>query len=225
MTLPIELHLKCAVCGQEHDTLGLASTNMLEPPDLDTRPGEMMRSTMSYWLQRCPSCGYVSPNIEKCSVEIAEIVRSDPYQHQLNHPDYPELANEFLAWSYLSEQAGKMADAGWASLHAAWICDDKNQEKAAERCRLRAIEFFEQAGNHGQSFSRGKGDELAIFADLYRRTSQFEKAREVCEKGLRRRLKKLIKSILQYQLELIAAKDTKAHKQKEDEGATIIINE
>lgn len=47
MSLPLFTNNKCAVCGKESEQITLASTNTFGSPDLDLRPPEMKRSTMS----------------------------------------------------------------------------------------------------------------------------------------------------------------------------------
>ena len=65
MTTFLQEKLTCVICGStsKHEMLG--STNTYGSPDLDLRPPEMHRSTMDYWVQECPFCGYVYSSIEK----------------------------------------------------------------------------------------------------------------------------------------------------------------
>ena len=37
------------------------------------------------------------------------------------------LANHFLCYSLILESSGEFGKAGWASVHAAWACDDKQK--------------------------------------------------------------------------------------------------
>jgi hypothetical protein len=41
----------------------VSTTNEIGSRDLDNRPAEMMRSTIQYWICRCPKCGYCAPDI------------------------------------------------------------------------------------------------------------------------------------------------------------------
>lgn len=65
MTTTVPHHSVCGVCGGISEQTGLQSTNAFGSPDLDLRPPEMERSTMCYWVQTCPQCGY-------CASDIAE---------------------------------------------------------------------------------------------------------------------------------------------------------
>ena len=80
MTTLDEAKKKCAVCGKISAHFEVTSTNTFGAPDLDTRPPEMMRSTMDMWVQECPSCGYLSGGSEKLREGEVERV-STLYMH------------------------------------------------------------------------------------------------------------------------------------------------
>lgn len=63
MTTLASTSKKCLVCGTVSQFSALQSTNSFGYSDLDFRPAEMKRSTMPYWIQECPCCGYVSSDI------------------------------------------------------------------------------------------------------------------------------------------------------------------
>jgi len=58
MTTMYEQNVDCFFCGTSSQHGSISSSNTLGSSDLDTRPAEMKRSTICYWVQRCPSCGY-----------------------------------------------------------------------------------------------------------------------------------------------------------------------
>ena len=62
MTTIFEEENHCSVCGSKSVQAVIRSTNTMGPPDLDTRPAEMERSTINYWIQTCPSCGFCYPD-------------------------------------------------------------------------------------------------------------------------------------------------------------------
>ena len=66
MTTIVPQEVKCSMCGSISKQQLIASTNtIIWAPDLDLRPAEMARSTMVYWIQECPDCGYVSVDISR----------------------------------------------------------------------------------------------------------------------------------------------------------------
>lgn len=222
MTIIIDELIKCGICGAEVSVGKLASTNAFGSSDLDTRPPGRERGTIDYWVQRCNSCGYCTPDISKSSSEnLKVLISSKGYKEQLNNPNYSELANSFLCWSIIKEDSGDFAGAGWASIHAAWVCDDNNIISGARECRKRAVELLEKAQKNGQIFGEGEGAEEALMVDLLRRSSQFDKALKICNekvettfleklKGtfIKKKPLKLISQILQFQKILISNSDT-----------------
>ena len=205
----------CLVCGQSHDYVGIGSTNRFGSPDLDTRPPEMMRSTMPYWIRCCPSCGYCAPRVSEGPELVKSVVRAERYVRQRDDPAFPELANSFLCWAIVQEELGDLAGAGWAALRAAWACDDQGTPEAARQCRLRAVELFRQARAKGASFMEGRGDEQALLADLLRRSGQFEQVEAICQEGLQANPSKTIRDMLTFQKALALRKDDKRHRIEE----------
>jgi hypothetical protein len=206
-----EVHETCMICGVEADFTALGSSNTLAPPDLDTRPAEMMRSTMHLWVRRCASCGYCAPSIAAGPEDAERTVRSEAYARQAEDDSVTELGRRFLCWSMVLEAAGEFAGAGWASIHAAWTCDDDGRPAPAETCRLRAADLFVWARSAGQRFAEQAGGEEALLADLLRRCGQFERAEDACDAGLRGEPEPLLRKILEYQRRLIGAKDRERH--------------
>ena len=68
-----------------------------------------------------------------------------------------KVAASFLALSYLKQQTLNYAESAWAAIHAAWICDDKNKEKASKECRKKAISMIENANAHSQNMGDQAG--------------------------------------------------------------------
>ena len=211
MTTILRKEKVCALCGKlsEHSEIG--STSVFGSPDLDTRPPEMKRSTIDMWIQACPFCGYCAPDISEIIEKATEVVRSESYQRQLSDPEFPKLANAFLCFSQLQEHAGNFAGAGWASVCAAWVCDDAGFEMAARKCRVGAVSLWQEAKEKGQRFAEQAGAEEAIVVDLLRRAGLFELALKICEDGLKKSPDKTITNILQYQKRLINNADAGRH--------------
>lgn len=138
---------------------------------------------MEHWVQTCPHCGYVYTDIRTAAPPVIGVVRSDAYQTQQRDQTVPELARRFLCHSILEEALGNLAEAGWASLHAAWACDDVPTTEAASRCRRRALAFFQRAADNGLRISEQEYAEYPLLTDLMRRVREFEKALEYCARG------------------------------------------
>ncbi len=225
-------HQICFVCGSKHEYTYINSTNEFGSPDLDLRPPQMKRSTMRYWVQRCPNCGYCAPDISTGPDIAKQIVQSPEYIAQRDHqivasPDLQDsvtLANSFLCRALIAAAAGEFSNAGWATLHAAWTCDDMIQPdsaddgqidlaaaEAAVDCRKRAITYFLQAREHGKSFTGEAGGEELILADLYRRTGQFAQVERICEDGLPRASSETIQRLFHVQSTLASRQDTRCY--------------
>jgi len=195
---------KCALCGETSKHLEVMSTNTFGgKPDLDTRPPEMMRSTMGMWVQECPACGYCSPDISEESGVAAEVVQTESYKERLKSKEFPELTNRFLCRSVIEESSNELAAAGWSAVYAAWACDDADAGEAAKECRERAVGLFKKAIGRGDDIAKDPGGTEAVLADLLRRSGKFELALEYCEQGLKRETEGLVEKILRFEIELI----------------------
>ncbi|GAB4176096.1 MAG: hypothetical protein Kow00108_11420 [Calditrichia bacterium] len=219
MTTSIKISKKCSVCDKTSEHEELTSTNSFGSPDLDLRPPEMKRSTMNLWIQCCPHCGYCAPDISGYVLDfVPDIVKSEAYQEQLKDKKYPELANWFLCSAMLLEREKKYEEAGQYCLNAAWACDDAEEEEEAVQCRKKAIEFLKMAKEAKQSFSQKPGEEEALLADLYRRTSQFDLAIQICNEGIKEQPQDQLVKILKYQIELCRKRDNTCHRIEEALG-------
>lgn len=126
--------------------------------------------------------------------------------------DEPDLARDFSCLSVLSEAAGDLAGAGWASLKAAWACDDEEKRDAARLARSRAIKIFERAREASISFAADKATEQLIIADLLRRSGRFAEANGMCARVEKAGPEGIILDVLQTERMLVAAADDQAHK-------------
>jgi len=203
--------LLCAVCGTTSAQTGIASTNAFGSPDLDTRPPEMQRSTMSTWVQKCPECGYCARAINEAPAEANAVIASAEYLGQLTSPDYPELANAFLCLRLVSERAGSISDAAWASIQAAWACDDSSNVVAAARCRNEAVRLMRVLREQGQTLTEQPGADEAMMTDLLRRAGRFGEALDVVDQSMASIDHDLIRAILRYQKGLISKGDVAGH--------------
>jgi hypothetical protein len=219
----------CAVCGDVRLHTLVSSSNQLGPPDFDTRPAEMLRGTLLFWVTECMSCGYAAPGIQAADARAIPIVRSVEYQHFRSNPGVREDARRFACYAFLLEKIEQFADAGWAWLHTAWMCDDRDDPDGARHARAEAIRLWKRGKSAGQSFMEKQIEEFALVTDVLRRTGDFDAAREACLEALT--LDKIpvpVEDMLRRQLTLIQQKDTAAHSMAElerpQEGKRVTLN-
>jgi hypothetical protein len=191
--------VECAFCGESNDQLFLESTNVLGLPDLDMRPSEMKRSTINQWIQCCPTCGYCSDDISEAEKDLAGIVKTVGYQDRLKNKNYSQLANQFRCYSLICESYSNFDSGGWAYLHAAWVCDDEQNEKGAITCRKNSARLFQITKKQNQQYHPDKDTEDAIMIDVLRRSGQFEEALSWSEKVLQRGPSERIVQIVNFQ--------------------------
>lgn len=202
----------CGVCSAESEQMSLESGHSEQPPDFDTRPGEPVRSTIPHWMHECPKCGYAAPDLRITSPEAVAIVRSGEYQALHGEEGLSLLVRRFLCHALLLERLGAFSDAGWVSLHAAWVCDDESAAPAAVRCRRQAIRLWRHGKEHGQGFGEDHTQEFALVTDVLRRSGDFDDARDACLEALQAEdLDPIIDDLMRRQLVLIQQRDTACH--------------
>ncbi len=211
MTTFAKESVTCECCRHVFTHQALSSTNEFGSPDLDTRPPEMKRSTMSAWIRRCPSCGYCSRYRTPYDAHFAAVVSSVPYRLQLADPSYPELAASFACAALLADAVGRQEDAAWAYLHAAWVLDDANKDELAGACRAKAADRFVTCAARGAAQAPQKGVPLAIAVDCLRRAGLAPQATRLIDSALSQTPEDIIQKVLMLQRTLIARGDTAAH--------------
>jgi len=187
----------CGVCGHPVRPSFRAPQPELAP-DLDMRPGEPARSTLSRWLQTCRGCGAVAEDLTSLTAASRAIVESDAYRHLADSGSSVTLP--FRRWALLLES--DLAAAAEALLRAAWAADDAGavEEAAALRLRVAALwgdRAFGALGLRRLDVLRRAGAMPA--ADAWARTL-FGAAPD-----------ELGQSIIAYQHRLISAGDTGRH--------------
>jgi len=218
MTMMFEVGVKCCVCGEESSHMAIGSTNSFGSSDIDTRPSEMQRSTISHWVQRCPSCGYCAPDLWECETGVSEIVATDEYQNIIADTQMPEVAASFLAWSHIEQKQGQFANSAWGAIHAAWICDDENNYEESVKCRKQAISLIGMASSHAQTIAEQTGLSEVITIDLMRRAGMFEEALKLAEITKAKEFEKIIIKVIKYEEKLIAQKNIESHTVSEALG-------
>jgi hypothetical protein len=192
----------CYVCHQESDQTEIGSTNAFGSPDLDTRPPEMERSTITHWVQKCPHCGYCNSGIGDEETGASEIVHTDFYRNLLENEKFPELARSFLCRSYIYESLGDFNISCWTQIHAAWTCDDVKNKAGAKQCRLKAFELIRKLWDNNHHLMEQTGADYLLAADLLRRSGKFEEAKLIISKGMDSQPEDIIANLLEAQSKL-----------------------
>lgn len=162
----------CFICGSEEEYGVVASTNTFGPTDLDTRPPEMKRSTMRYWVQTCPVCGYSAVDVSDETTVGREFLETESYRICDGIAFVSDLAKEFYRHYLIMKAERNEEDAFWALLYAAWASDDKEDETGAVLAREKAIMIAYKLLD--SEVSEHKDTLSLILADLLRRVSRFE---------------------------------------------------
>jgi hypothetical protein len=206
-----EVEKVCALCQTTSTQIVVVSTNQMGYSDLDRRPPEMMRSTIVYWVQECPQCGYCHTDISEAVGSAAVTVKTDAYRAQLFNAGLPHLADRFLCMLLAHDAAGENHAAYYNALCAAWACDDAQNTEGALKIRRLAGERLETIRNSGGVYLKQSGGDDLLLADLARRTGDFAKVRTLAEAGLALNAEDIIVKLLKYEVELAEAKDSAAH--------------
>jgi hypothetical protein len=206
-----EVEKTCAVCGAKDKYTVLMSSNSMGSKDLDMRPPEMMRSTISLWVEKCSACGYCAADINKLLNNAKETISDSAYKAQLSNANFPELANKFLCRMLIEDKAGEHRAAIYSAICAGWASDDAKMASAALAARELSIRRILDLNAKTERYSAQKGADELLISDMYRRNGQFEKAGQIIEKGLSLELEDVVKTILKFELELVGKKDTTVH--------------
>ncbi len=194
----------CFVCGVEVDVHRRGQLDARGPSDLDGRPGPPLRTAICEEVQRCPGCGFCSPDPGKSPglsrEQAVQLLASPGYLGQLVNPRLNSTANNNLCWALICREARRFETAGQAVLRAAWLCDDGGALEAARWCRERALELYLQAP--------AVPAVQAMQVELLRRLGRFEGARTTNESLLKQRLPAELSRVARLQKVLIQNQDS-----------------
>jgi hypothetical protein len=209
---------KCFACGttSRYPLIDL-TLKITGSRDLDGRPSHIQRSLVYLWIQRCTSCGYCAPEIAKGDLNDLSLIKSSENQSILSDLEYPETACAFRSHSLTMEKKGQFADAGWAQLCAAWVCDDNKYESSSVECRKSALVLFSKAKQSGQEFSQSNVEENVYIIDILRRVAQFGHALKLCLIELDKENTDHVLDLLEFEKYLIEKRDSSCHSEAEAE--------
>lgn len=202
MSIPLRGEEKCCMCGTTSKQTFLLITSQSGASDLDSRPSEPKRSTMSWWVHECPSCGYVSDDLSEDGGVTKEWLKTNAYLTCDNRMFKSELAAKFYKWYLIKIENGRYKSAFYSVLNAAWACDDVQDVENAVYCRTKALEEYRR-------FAVDKDEKelyAIIKADLLRRTGNFKLL--IKEYRWRRFSDKLFDKIRVFQIKKAKQKDT-----------------
>jgi len=130
----------CAVCGTPSRAAFVAPQPEIAP-DLDMRPGEPTRSTLSDWIQVCPRCRAAAPDLSVLRSTAQAVVESDAYRALST--SVLEETLPFRRWALICERTGDRPQQAEALLQAAWAADDAAAMTEAARLRTEVAALWD----------------------------------------------------------------------------------
>lgn len=207
---------QCALCASTNEPSVGSAPAWMEGIDLDTRGTDGREILQAH---SCLACGYCADDLNVGGLLEQAVVRSERYQAQLNHADFPPAANRYLCIDLLAQASWDWQRACWACIHAAWVCDDLGLADAARQCRLWALNRMGQALDSGQMITSQPGTPILLRLDLLRRSQRFEQATRLLEReaelvaggAAKPSDGSMLQRILHYQHHLVASGDHRRH--------------
>ncbi len=199
MTTFASVLVQCPICGNKWESAALTSSNAFGSMDLDTRPPEMARSTMCFWLYECPECGYVARNMNGKATIGKEFLKTEKYVTCDGYTFENSLAKAFYRHHLIMLESGEIMPAITSLLHTIWVCDDAGDENA--------LTLREKLAEMTEARLKNYCDpELYIMrADALRRSYQFD--RLISEYEGKKFYNKLVDQIVSIQIKLAKKKD------------------
>lgn len=206
----------CSACGHRSETMVIGSTNEFGASDLDFRPPEMMRSTIHYWLQECPTCGCCAVDLARLDPRVPGVVRKPAFRAMREGLDkLSETARKFRTATFIACELGDYAGAFVRALHEAWVHDDEGDSIRARAVRLDAVDFLHQVHRGGLRVYPEIGADEVVTVDLFRRAGEFERAAATCSEVLARPCSADVRAVLELQRSLCDRKDSDCHTMDE----------
>lgn len=205
----------CANCKTKSDQLVKEQPEITGSPDLDLRPAPARRQTMDQWVQECPNCKLMCPDLANPPTGVADVVAHPDYVAMAADTKAHPLVRKFRAWAYVAEKAGMWADAGFAHLHAAWVADDAKDTSLAAMQRHMAAMHLSAGRDRGTVYGRQKGAAEALLADVHRRMGRWDDAIHEAERGKSVTDQPFVDALCDYEIALAAKHDAGVHTTNE----------
>ena len=205
MTQIHNIEMECSVCGESSPQPVLMSTNTMGYPDLDLRPAEMQRSTMSTWVLECPNCGYVSGHLDDEAKVSRDFLKSEEYIGCDGHEFKGRLSRLFYKNYLIAKESENPMGCFLNLQRCAWDCDDHDDENAIS-IRKKAIDYID--GLIGLD-DESKNNLLVIKSDLLRRSGQFDRLVEEYSNLVIG--EEILDKIINFQIEKANEKDTNCY--------------
>ena len=171
MTEPKLREDTCAVCGYKICSAVPEGLHSHGGPDLDMRPGGIVRMALPLLVWECPECGYAARFVSDPTVVTREWLQSKNYVTCDGIAFRSALATAFYRQHLIGKEEGDKVTAYYALLHTVWTCDDCGDEENARLCREKAIPLTEELIRDDLDDTR---ELLLVKADLMRRAGHFE---------------------------------------------------
>jgi hypothetical protein len=230
MTTRLRITATCSQCGEDSEHIMIGSTSYFGRPDLDLRPPRLARSTIDCWVQECPHCRFVSPDIEEAEPGATEVMAGEAWARILqDSPPLPSrprgrvlsrdgLMNAFQRRVLLDQHAGHHKTAAQRALHAAWAADDIEAQNLARDRRREAAALFESILAADTGFTAEERPNIAlVLCDVLRRAGDWTAAGVRCDELSSYGDPTLI-PIAAFERRLIDARDDDAHSLDEIAG-------
>jgi hypothetical protein len=190
---------KCGVCGASVRAVFRAPQPEIAP-DLDMRPGEPARSTLTDWIQVCSNCRAAAPDLALLAPTTRALVDSDDYKALTTSALEETLP--FRRWALICERTGDRSDQAEALLQAAWAADDAAEMTEASRLRLEVAALWDGTEDVELSLRR---------LDVLRRAGAFAEADVWADRLAQRSDEETARSIIRFQRAQISARDIGRH--------------
>lgn len=193
----------CIICSGRSWQTHVRSLRTCGGLDLDLRPPEDFRSMLNYSIECCPYCKYVADDIAAYTPLSATFLSGETYLTCCPSELSGEWPIKFFRKALIALETYDEVAAFYALLHAAWACDDNNDDHAARKCRRWALRLSNMLINDTLYYS----DPLAIIRiDLLRRIKQFDVLLEECQDMLFQ--SPVLNRIVQFHMEKARQRDS-----------------
>ncbi len=206
----------CAVCHEASQQVVILSTNEMGPADLDFRPPQMMRSTMRYWVEECPHCGYVYGQIDTLASNAGKAINSVLYRENRASDGPERQIDRFAKASLVAENASEFRRAAGYALNTAWAADDADLASVASSARLRAYELFRAALETEQDAEQIVETRVQMI-DLLRRAEKWDEAMTLAVLVLQGSVTGILRSVLLFQITAINRRDGRCYTMQDVE--------